>query len=181
MTPIVGFVSTPLRAVVAITAIGSAFVWLTGFLRPLDVSLRLELPAWVLLPGTVAIVVGGALVLWCGALLSRCGLGTLKGEEWFMPQEFVATGPFRYVRNPMSLGAMVLFVGTALFHRSCLCLGVAAAMFGVFQFVIVCMEEPGLNKRFGDSYREYCRNVSRWVPRLTPWQSPRSGEGAVAD
>jgi protein-S-isoprenylcysteine O-methyltransferase Ste14 len=32
------------------------------------------------------------------------------------------------------------------------------------------VEEPGLVRRFGEEYRNYCRNVSRWIPRLRPWE-----------
>ena len=37
-------------------------------------------------------------------------------------------------------------------------------------------EEPGLGKRIGEQYRLYKRNVTRWLPRRTPWkpeQGPR--------
>jgi len=37
---------------------------------------------------------------------------------------------------------------------------------------IPLVEEPQLERRFGDPYRDYCRNVRRFVPRLSPWQSP---------
>jgi protein-S-isoprenylcysteine O-methyltransferase Ste14 len=99
-----------------------------GCLRPLDASLGVELPAWVQVPGIVAVVAGAALGLTCGAMLSTRGIGTLGGEEWFMPREFVATGPFRFVRNPMSLGGVILMTGIALWHRSALGLGLAAAL-----------------------------------------------------
>ncbi|MBT5920444.1 MAG: isoprenylcysteine carboxylmethyltransferase family protein, partial [Alphaproteobacteria bacterium] len=33
-------------------------------------------------------------------------------------------------------------------------------------------EEPGLEKRFGETYVRYKENVPRWIPRLTPWQPP---------
>jgi protein-S-isoprenylcysteine O-methyltransferase Ste14 len=128
----------------------------------------------------VAVVAGAALVLICGAMLSTRGIGTLGGEEWFMPREFVATGPFRFVRNPMSLGGVVLMTGIALWHRSAFGLGLAAALFLVVHLVVVYLEEPGLEKRFGDSYRDYRRNVHRWVPRITPWQ-PSNAEPAAAD
>jgi protein-S-isoprenylcysteine O-methyltransferase Ste14 len=95
-----------------------------------------------------------------------------------MPREFVATGPFRFVRNPMSLGGVVLLAGIALWQRSALGLGLAAVLFLVFHLVAVYLEEPGLEKRFGDTYREYRRNVRRWLPRITPWQ--RSGAGPAA-
>lgn len=40
---------------------------------------------------------------------------------------------------------------------------------------IPLLEEPGLVNRFGDDYVTYQRNVPRWIPRLTPWES---GAGA---
>src|SRR5215813_14056842 len=175
------FASTPFRAVVIVTAIMLVFGWLMGYLRPLDASLGVELPAWVEIPGIVAVLAGSALVLICTAMLSTRGIGTLSGEEWFMPREFVATGPFRFVRNPMSLGGVVLLTGIALWHRSAFGLGFAAAMFLVTHLVAVYMEEPGLEKRFGDSYREYRRNVRRWLPRITPWQRSGAEPGAAAD
>ena len=60
--------------------------------------------------------------------------------------------------------------GFALWHRSAFGLGLAAAVFLVLHLVVVYSEEPGLEKRFGDSYREYRRNVRRWLPRVTPWR-----------
>ena len=38
------------------------------------------------------------------------------------------------------------------------------------------VEEPQLKARFGDEYRQYCRHVSRFVPRLRPWTAPRPGD-----
>jgi protein-S-isoprenylcysteine O-methyltransferase Ste14 len=172
------FASTPFPAVVIIAAILLVLGWLTGYLRPLDASLVVELSVWVQVPGIVAVVAGAALVLICGAKLSTRGIGTLGGEEWFMPREFVATGPFRFVRNPMSLGGAFFMTGIALWHRSAFGLGLASAVFLVSHLVVVYSEEPGLEKRFGDSYREYRRNVRRWVPRITPWQ--RSSAEPVA-
>jgi len=42
---------------------------------------------------------------------------------------------------------------------------VAAVACGVHLFVVF-YEEPTLRKKFGEDYKEYCRNVSRWLPRL---------------
>ena len=42
-------------------------------------------------------------------------------------------------------------------------------------FFLVCwigfarVEEPQLERRFGEDYRRYKANVPRWVPRATPW------------
>src|SRR4051812_44875809 len=77
--------------------------WSVGYLCPIDRRLGMELPAWARWPGAVAVLIGGVGVLVCGGLLSTRGIGTLEGEEWFMPRDFLASGPFRFVRNPMSL------------------------------------------------------------------------------
>jgi protein-S-isoprenylcysteine O-methyltransferase Ste14 len=35
---------------------------------------------------------------------------------------------------------------------------------------IPLVEEPQLEQRFGESYRDYCRHVRRFLPRLRPWE-----------
>jgi protein-S-isoprenylcysteine O-methyltransferase Ste14 len=144
--------------------------WLVRCLRPLDASLGTELPAWVRIPGAVAVSFGAAGVLACGGMLSTRGIGTLRGRERLLPREFVATGPFGFTRNPMSLAGVVLMVGIALWHRSTLALGLAAGLFIFFHLVIVYVEEPGLEARFGESYREFKRHVARWIPRWRAWK-----------
>ena len=81
----------------------------------------------------------------------------------------------------MSLGGVVLMTGIALWYRSAFGLVFAAAMFLVAHLVAAHVEEPGLEKRFGDSYREYRRNVRRWLPRITPWRRSSAEPGPVAD
>ncbi len=157
--------------IIIIVAVWLGIGWLMRFLRPLDALLKMELPIWVEAPGILMLLVGAVGVLVCGVMLSRCGIGSLRGEEWHLPKDFLVWGPFRFVRNPMSLSAIVLLLGIALWHRSTLALAVAAVVFGIFHAVVVCIEEPGLEGRFGESYREYKRNVPRWLPRRRAWES----------
>jgi hypothetical protein len=42
-------------------------------------------------------------------MLSNVGIGTLSGQERLLPVKFLATGPFRFVRNPMSLAGTILY------------------------------------------------------------------------
>ena len=44
--------------------------------------------------------------------------------------------------------------------------------FILVSILIVVHEEPVLRRTFGTDYDEYCRNVRRWIPRLTPWYAP---------
>jgi protein-S-isoprenylcysteine O-methyltransferase Ste14 len=45
----------------------------------------------------------------------------------------------------------------------------AAAFAAINAVYIPLSEEPMLEHRFGEDYREYCRHVRRFVPRLTAW------------
>ena len=37
---------------------------------------------------------------------------------------------------------------------------------------VIGYEEPTLRNTFGGAYFDYCRNVRRWIPRLSPWYAP---------
>ncbi len=84
------------------------------------------------------------------------------------PARLVATGPYRYVRNPMYLGVVAMILGQALLlgSRAVLVYGGCAAL--AFHLFVVLYEEPNLARRFGAEYTAYCRQVRRWLPRLTP-------------
>jgi protein-S-isoprenylcysteine O-methyltransferase Ste14 len=58
--------------------------------------------------------------------------------------------------------------GLGLLLRSGSVLALAALGFAVLHLVVIFVEEPGLAKRFGQSYLEYKRQVPRWVPWWRP-------------
>lgn len=137
--------------------------------------------------GTASAVIGVLLFL-CGITLAVSsvlrfaidGDGTLA--PWDPPRRFVATGPYRFVRNPMISGVTMVLIAQSMVFRSLIHLEWAV----VFAFInaawIPFVEEPGLHARFGDSYREYCRHVRRLLPRLTPYVEPNfssAGTGAA--
>ena len=79
------------------------------------------------------------------------------------PDRIVAAGPYRWVRNPMYLGHLIFFAGLALVLESWI--GAALLAFHLAWFDRrVREDEQRLAERFGDSYREYCRRVKRWIP-----------------
>ena len=137
--------------------------WCVLWLRALDQKLGIMLPPWTVPLGIVLMVVGGSLVLVCGGMLSAGGIGTRRGLPF--PKQFVAVGPFRYVRNPMSMGAVTLMFGFGLLHRSISIALASVCLFILIHFVVVTIEEPGLAKRFDGSYLEYKQSVNRWIPR----------------
>ena len=123
--------------------------------------------AWLPRSAGVAFLGGGlALFSWCVALFARVGQGTLA--PWDPTQKLVAVGPYRYVRNPMISAVAAMLAGLALLWGSCL-VGLWASLFVLVNHVyFVLSEEPGLEQRFGESYRVYKASVPRWLPRWKP-------------
>jgi protein-S-isoprenylcysteine O-methyltransferase Ste14 len=120
--------------------------------------------------GLVFLALGGAVFAWCVALFARVGRGTLA--PWDPTRRLVAVGPYRYVRNPMITGVLAVLIGEALVWHSATLGGWAAAFFLINHGYFLLLEEPGLERRFGEAYREYRRTVPRWLPRLS---GPTSG------
>ena len=82
---------------------------------------------------------------------------------------FVQHGPYRFVRNPMYSGLLMLGLGIGLALEN---LSIPATILGVFvlQAIRTRTEEKYLIARFGDSYREYMRRVGRFLPgRIGPY------------
>ena len=82
------------------------------------------------------------------------------------PKELVIAGLYRYVRNPIYVGAMLFQVGFILWFGSALVIVYALFFFLGFNVLILIIEEPVLRNQFGAAYEEYCRNVPRWIPKI---------------
>ncbi len=117
--------------------------------------------------GGLLFLAGFALFAWCVALFARVGEGTLA--PWDPTQRLVAVGPYRYMRNPMITGVLAMIAGEALLLGSRMVAGWGAIFLAVNQLYFVAVEEPGLERRFGDGYLRYKAAVPRWLPRSTPW------------
>lgn len=127
-----------------------------------------DLAPWPLaLVGAVLILGGFLLWAWTVWLFARIGRGTLA--PWDPTERLVVEGPYRHVRNPMISGVVAILLGeAALFESAALAIW-AAAFVAINVVWFVLSEEPGLRRRFGESYEEYTRNVPRLIPRRTPW------------
>ncbi len=141
----------------------------------------------VLVPGTVAVVIPywigsrrgapapwryAAVLSWAigGAIYLRCvwdfavtGRGTPAPID--APKVLVVKGLYRYVRNPIYVGVLLVVLGWAVYFGSLALLVYAACLALLFHLFIVLVEEPVLRRQFGESYEHYCRSVHRWLPR----------------
>jgi protein-S-isoprenylcysteine O-methyltransferase Ste14 len=114
--------------------------------------------------GLLAVAAGGGLALWC--VLSFAVLGKGTPLPFDPPRRLVVRGPYRYVRNPMSLGAAAALAGAALYFSSLALAAYAAGFVLVMHALIVVYEEPTLRRSFGEDYDRYCARVRRWLPRF---------------
>ena len=95
------------------------------------------------------------------------GEGTLA--PWDPPRKLVVRGPYRFVRNPMISGVVLILFGEAMLVQSP-ALGIWALTFLALNAAMIpLIEEPQLRDRFGEAYIEYCNHVPRLIPRTTPW------------
>jgi len=114
--------------------------------------------------GMVVAAAGAALALWCVIAFASIGRGTPGPFD--PPRRLVIQGPYRFVRNPMCVGAGLALAGAALFYESLPLIGYAVFFFLAAHLFVVWYEEPTLRRTFGQEYEAYCRQVRRWWPRL---------------
>jgi protein-S-isoprenylcysteine O-methyltransferase Ste14 len=150
MTPAMAEMRTffiTLRALVYATSFVLFFGWLALWVRAWDSSLGVVWPAWTSLFGILLMVIGAGLVLLCVGVFSVPGRGTPAVFD--PPREFVAGGPYHYVRNPLYRGGFSLLLGFGLYSQAVSMLIFALGVMLLIHVFVLLVEEPGLEQRFG--------------------------------
>ena len=111
--------------------------------------------------GIVVCLAGIGITLHCIANFAIHGRGTLSPAD--PTQQLVISGLYKFSRNPMYVGVMLMLIGEAIFTQSTGLLVYSIGVFTAFNLFIVFREEPRLKKDFGTSYHEYCKTVRRWI------------------
>lgn len=130
----------------------------SGIVRPAAIEVQQII-------GMVIGAAGAAIALWCIFAFATIGKGTPMPLD--PPRRLVIKGPYRYVRNPMYLGAGLALASAALFYESFPLLGYAGFFFLATHIFVLWYEEPTLRETFGQEYEAYCRQVRRWWPRVS--------------
>jgi len=129
-------------------------------------ALSLGLWRW---SGVLFIVFGGAVLIstrraiyqpsqWDGTSYALPGTGE--------PNQLVTNGPYRFVRHPMVASVILVLVGETLLTQSLMLALWIAFVMVVGILIMVYVEEPRLEKKFGDAYRKYKKEVPRFIPKL---------------
>jgi len=115
--------------------------------------------AWAHLLGPLIVLLGfGALP----AVLAFRRAGT-HPQPWRPVTALVVTGPYRFTRNPMYLGATLFYIGTSLWVNSLWPLLLLPIVLWIMNRGVIAREEAYLERRFGDEYRSYRARVRRWL------------------
>ena|SRR5688572_22932620 len=118
----------------------------------------------------IGVIIGSAgsfLFFYTVFLFKNIGKGTLA--PWSEKQKLVIVGPYRHCRNPMISGVLFILISESLILHSLPILIWAGCFFLINTIYFLISEEPALEKKFGDDYKHYKKHVSRWLPRVTPY------------
>ncbi len=129
----------------------------SGVVRPATIGVQQ-------VAGMVIGIAGAAVALWCVFCFASSGRGTPAPFD--PPRRLVIQGPYRFVRNPMYIGAGLALASAALFYESLPLLGYTGIFFFATHLFVVWYEEPTLRRTFGQEYEAYCLQVKRWWPSV---------------
>jgi len=116
-----------------------------------------------------------SVVLWPGLVLSGLGVGlAIWGRRTMIAagtnvrptlpaKVLVASGPFRYSRNPLYIALTLLYVGLTMIVDTWWGLIVLVPLLAVMHVGVVLREERYLARKFGESYEQYRSTVRRYV------------------
>ncbi len=105
---------------------------------------------------------GVAILFKCIWSFAYVGKGTLAPFD--ETQKLIVVGLYRYVRNPMYVGVVLILLAESWFFWSPALLSYTGFCFIVANMLVIGYEENRLRHKFGDEFRQYCRHVGRWMP-----------------
>jgi protein-S-isoprenylcysteine O-methyltransferase Ste14 len=85
----------------------------------------------------------------------------------------IISGPFAYVRNPLYVGNILMYLGLGIMSFALFpYLQIGAIIFFLFQYYFIVKEEERfLREKFGEQYKDFCKHVPAFFPRFTPYRN----------
>jgi len=144
--------------------LAGSWIWIIFPYLVIKLNQFLGLPSWRFWPlqilGWILIICGVTIVGHLTLLFNIFGQGTPVPAE--PAKKIVLESLYQRTRNPMYFCHLIIFLGEFLVFGALLeILYLFVAWLG-FHLFVVLWEEPGLKKRFGKEYLDYCRRVPRW-------------------
>ena len=114
--------------------------------------------------GVLPIPIGMILIIWANFALLHIGkIGLRDREPMQRPSTLVLAGPYRFTRNPIYLGCLLMLLGLVIVWSSVVTAFLLILVYIVFRYVFIKREEVILEEEFGEEYREFKKRVRRWV------------------
>jgi protein-S-isoprenylcysteine O-methyltransferase Ste14 len=83
------------------------------------------------------------------------------------PKKLITDGPYAISRNPMITGLIFLFIGFGFIWNSVTLTFIITPFFIIIKYIeLKKIEEPEIEKRFGNDYIEYKKKVPMFIPKL---------------
>jgi len=140
------------------------FIALFYLLIAIVLDIFLSSPKLILFPynllGIFLIIIGVWTIFIATSLFKKKGTPKNPFKE---PKVFVASGPFKFTRNPMYLGVTTVSLGIATLFGNLIIFLAPIAFFLTINFTFIPKEEKILEKLFGQNYVDYKKKVRRWL------------------
>lgn len=133
--------------------LGLTVDWLFGWHLPMPVFARSLLALILIGIGAVPLI---------AALLALKQANTAI-PPWLPTRQIVTTGPYKFSRNPIYIGLVLVYVGLVIMLGSGAGLVLLLPVLGILHFGIVLREEAYLTGKFGEMYKNYCASTPRWL------------------
>lgn len=117
-----------------------------------------RVPRLLLGGAVVAVALGLAVV--AGRRFSAAGT---EVKPWKPSTALVVVGPYRWTRNPMYLGMLILQAGAGIMADSLWLLALLVPLWAALRYAVIAREERYLDRLFGQDYRDYKDRVRRWI------------------
>ena len=154
---------TIIKNIISFILPGIVLIIVPFYIEP-DISIK---QTFALVTGLLLLCIGLFIMTLTISLFIRIGKGTLA--PWSPTKKLVINGIYGHVRNPMISGVLIVLTGESIAILSLNIFIWALIFFIINNLYFVIYEEPNLEKRFGNDYKEYKKNVPRWIPRLKPF------------
>jgi protein-S-isoprenylcysteine O-methyltransferase Ste14 len=109
----------------------------------------------------ILIMIIGLIINAQGSLLLAKNKTTFKPHE--RPSTLIVEGPFRYSRNPVYLGGLILVLGISVLLGSITAFILPVIGFLIMEIHFIPIEEKKLKEAFGNKYLDYKTKVRRWI------------------
>ncbi len=114
--------------------------------------------------GLLFLWIGAALAIWCTILMNFFGEGTPFVNS--APRKILTRNVYSYVRHPMMWSLLFVIFGEALMYGQPILFVWLIALARILRLIVSNYEEPQLERRFGESWTEYCQKVPCWFPNF---------------